>query len=111
MRALHRLILGLCLVAGLLTGAMAHGAETASFGEVTQATAWLHAEGDHDQVPADADRNYPHHHNVCHSHDVAAQFRQCDVRTFLGRIVLPRPAAHLALTASPPGHDLRPPIA
>ena len=54
MRDLFHLILAFFLFAGLATGAIAHAGE-APGGEVTPATEWLHAEGDHDQVPADSD--------------------------------------------------------
>ena len=29
-----------------------------------------HAPGDGDEVPADADKGYPHHHASCHEHHV-----------------------------------------
>lgn len=111
MRQLHGVILGLCLLVGLLTGAMTHAAEVATFGEVTQATQWLHADGDHDEVPADSDRDYPHHHTVCHGHDLAAPLKACGAPAHSERVAAPRPRADLALAAGPPAHALRPPIA
>ncbi len=32
----------------------------------------LHTQGDGDEVPADGDRAVPHHHSICHGHDVGA---------------------------------------
>ncbi|MET0309484.1 MAG: hypothetical protein ABW023_12330 [Sphingomonas sp.] len=32
-----------------------------------------HADGDSDQVPADADQGMPHHHGGCHGHAVALE--------------------------------------
>lgn len=36
-----------------------------------------HAQGDSDEVPADSDKGYPHHHVSCHGDHVAAAF-DCD---------------------------------
>lgn len=54
-----------------LTGwsSMAHAAE-ATGGGWAEATFTVHAPGDADEMPADGDSGVPHHHNVCHGHDV-----------------------------------------
>ncbi|MDQ8757617.1 hypothetical protein RCO27_15410 [Sphingosinicella sp. LHD-64] len=110
MRRLFDLILAFCLFAGLATGAVAHAAELAGNGEVTAATEWLHADGDHDEVPADTDKGYPHHHNSCHGHDLAAPLKASRPAGF-GRADVPRPATDVARASGPPASLLRPPIA
>lgn len=111
MRGLLSLISALCLFASLATGAVVHAAELVAAGEVTAATQWLHADGDHDQVPADADKDYPHHHNVCHGHDLAAPVKTCGGPGALDRAGRPAVAADALPAAGPPDSPLRPPIA
>lgn len=55
----------------VLTGmsSMAHAADIGD-GRVAGVEFSIHAEGDGDEVLADADKSYPHHHNICHGHDV-----------------------------------------
>ncbi len=110
-RGLITLLLAVCLFAGLVNGSALHAAELASFGEVTAATQWLHADGDHDEVPADADKNYPHHHNSCHGHELGALMKLGLACHLESRAPMPKPAAHPALAAGPPFRTLRPPIA
>jgi len=76
MRGLLDLILVVCLFVGMVGASVAHAAETR--GEPTSATAWLHVAGDADEVPADSDKSTPHHHDVCHGHDLAAPMKACD---------------------------------
>jgi hypothetical protein len=71
------LILLFGLFVGMMGGAIAHAAETSGSHDVSTASQWLHIDGDHDQVPADADKNYPHHHTTCHGHDLAAPIKAC----------------------------------
>lgn len=111
MRALATMILSVLLLAGLANGAAVHAVELSSVGEVTEATSWLHSAGDHDQVPADADRNYPHHHNQCAGHDVATPLKACPVPMRMRAPAMPAPVATAALVAGPPAILLRPPIA
>ncbi len=63
------------MLGSLANGAAVHALELSSAGEVTEATQWMHSAGDHDEVPADADKNYPHHHNQCQGHDLAAPLK------------------------------------
>lgn len=111
MRALFRLMLALSLLAGLMTGAVVHAAELSANGEVTASSAWLHAESDHDQVPADSDKNYPHHHNICHGHDLAAPMKLSGAPAAYESAETPRPVAAAMLASGPPSLPLRPPIA
>lgn len=60
-----------CLMLMLSTwSAMAHAVEVASCSEMMQAEASSHSDGDGDQVPADDEKGYPHHHGNCHGHHV-----------------------------------------
>ena len=111
MSRLLNLILLIGLFAGLMSGAMAHAAETSGSGEVTAATQWLHSDGDHDQVPADSDSDYPHHHTICHGHDLAAPIKACHPPLASEGAGLPRPSADAALAAGVDRSPLRPPIA
>jgi hypothetical protein len=56
----------LMLVLTAWTG-MAHAAELRGV-ETRDVT--VHVAGDGDEVPADADKAYPHHHASCHEHHV-----------------------------------------
>ena len=66
MRRLSALLLSLILVLLLGLGSAAHATEGAGGMEVPQSLAWAHSVDDGDQVPADSDKNYPHHHVSCH---------------------------------------------
>jgi hypothetical protein len=111
MRALLTLIVAVLMIGSLANGAAVHALELSSAGEVTETTLWLHSAGDHDEVPADADRNYPHHHNQCQGHDVAAPLKACPVPTRIRAGITQPSVATAALVAGPPARLLRPPIA
>lgn len=68
MRALLHMLVCLTL---LFTG----WASTAQAGEnhapMAASALALHVAGDGDEHPADQHSNLPHHHNICHGHDVA----------------------------------------
>ena len=66
MSRLSALILSLILALSLGLGSVAHAAEGVSGVEVPQSAAWAHSDNDSDQVPADSDKGYPHHHVSCH---------------------------------------------
>ncbi len=51
---------------------VAHAAEVGGCIETSQYDAASHADGDGDQVPGDADKDYPHHHGSCHAHHMSA---------------------------------------
>ncbi|QNA82565.1 hypothetical protein G4G27_15475 [Sphingomonas sp. So64.6b] len=71
MRALFSLFIGLVLALSLGLGSVAHAVEPV--GSCVEAgTTAGHVDGDSDQVPADSDKDYPHHHGGCHGHHVAA---------------------------------------
>ncbi|MBN8840494.1 MAG: hypothetical protein J0I25_09870 [Sphingomonadales bacterium] len=48
---------------------MARAAEAAG-GTTTGIAFTVHTPGDGDEVPADSDNGLPHHHGLCHGHDV-----------------------------------------
>ncbi len=73
---MHRLIALFACVAVLLSfagGSIAHAMEPPACVELTNVAAFDggHAEGDGDQVPADGEKGYPHHHGGCHGHHLA----------------------------------------
>lgn len=70
MRRLSALIICLMLVLSLGFGSVAHAAEVPGGVEVSSATSIGHANGDGDQVPADSQKGYAHHHDGCHGHDI-----------------------------------------
>lgn len=111
MHGLFRLIAVLFLFAGLANGAVAHAVELAGHREVAATSQAQHFEGDADQVPADSDKDYPHHHGVCHGHELAAPLKALAGPLPLGRGVAPIPGPNFALISSPPDRALRPPIA
>ena len=111
MRSLLNLVAALCLIASLMAGSLAHASEAAGTTEVSVATAWLHVDGDHDQVPADADKNYPHHHNVCHGHDLAAAAKAPAAPLACSAALAPQPLPDAEARTAAPGTPLRPPIA
>jgi hypothetical protein len=70
MSRLSALILSLLIVLSLGLGSAAHAMEAGAGIEVPQSLAWAHSSNDGDQVPADSDKNYPHHHVSCHGDHV-----------------------------------------
>lgn len=74
MRLLLPFVAALMLVITGLTS-VAHATETPDGSATGIELAIAHAPGDADEVPADADKDYPHHHSICHGHDLAAPVR------------------------------------
>lgn len=110
MRLLMPFIACLLLLATSLT-AVAHAAERPEDQVSVTELATYHSPGDADEVPADADRNYPHHHGACHGHDIAAPLSApattavtCEERAL-------RPTAGAPLPTRVADTLLRPPIA
>lgn len=78
-------LLILCMMTmALLTSSVSHAMEGYSCIDAQTAAADGHADGDGDQVPADSDKGYPHHHNTCHGHQVA---QRTATDTLAGRFV------------------------
>lgn len=71
----------------------------------------VHVTGDCDEVPADADRNYPHCHTGCHGHYVTAPVpTRAPAPAFLIARAY-QPTAEPMLTAHQVDQTLRPPQA
>ena len=98
-----------CLMLVLMTWAgMAHAAEARGV-ETSRIEMVTHASGDGDEVPADADKGYPHHHASCHEHHVNTPAVRAAATPASIVSAVPLPARSPALS----GHDtkaaLRPP--
>lgn len=110
MRALLPLLACLMLVITSLTS-VAHASE-ASGGEATslELAAW-HSPGDADEVPADPDKDTPHHHTICHGHDLASPARGPITPLSGGHMGAPCGNPVTALISRATDTPLRPPIA
>ena len=111
MGRLFSLFACIALVLSLGMGSMTHALEPVGCIDATQSFSGDHSAGDADQVPADAEKAYPHHHGGCHGHHVAATLDNADM-------ALPSPSRsapvgrQATLPGEAPTHDaLRPPIA
>jgi hypothetical protein len=92
-------------------GSIAHAMEPIVCLDANTAAETGHAEGDGDQVPADSDKGYPHHHGSCHGHHVAAPMAKTDPVTqdLAASVIRPKLATAMATAADDPA--LRPPQA
>ncbi len=70
MHRLSALFLSFMLVLMLGLGSVAHATEGVTCIDTAAVSSLDHCDGDADQVPADADKAYPHHHGGCHGHHV-----------------------------------------
>lgn len=110
MRALLPFLACLMLVLTSLTS-IAHATEAPDGGvSATEMAAW-HSPGDADEVQGDPDKDTPHHHSICHGHDVAASARLPVAPTAHRVPALLHPAAAAGLAARMIDTPLRPPIA
>nr|WP_294811109.1 hypothetical protein [uncultured Sphingomonas sp.] len=102
-------LLGL-LACSLVATATVHGREAPDVPEIS-CSGEAHAEGDRDQVPADADQGVPHHHGTCHGHAFAVEVdaRATMKRQRLSSQIFPRHGQGLASLLIDPA--LRPPRA
>ena len=100
-----------CLMLVLTTWAgMTHAAEAGSV-ETSRIELAAHAPGDGDEVPADADKGYPHHHASCHEHHVnTPTVRAATIPTSVASSV-PPPVLSRTLSGRDTEADLRPPQA
>jgi len=64
------LFLALLLSVSVGLGSTAHAMEPIALIDVSEASFFGHSPGDSDEVPADADKGYPHHHGACHDHSI-----------------------------------------
>ncbi len=94
-----------CASLSLAMGAVAHAAEPIACIDATTAQSMGHSPGDSDEVPADSDKGYPHHHGGCQVHQQAVD-RVAELQIALA----PDRAARLPLfsTKTPSGLRGRP---
>lgn len=75
MRRVLAFVMCFLLASSLGLGSASHASEPVVTCIETSATSGIdHADGDADQVPADAEKGYPHHHGGCHGHHVGVPF-------------------------------------
>lgn len=77
-------ILFACLTMALSLGlgSVAHAMEPVVCVDAATALESGHVDGDGDQVPADGDKGYPHHHGGCHGHHIEAQVTAAEATQF-----------------------------
>ena len=109
MRKLLPILAYLMLV---LTGwsSMSHAAEAAG-GSFAGLTFEVHAPGDGDEAPADGDAGVPHHHAVCHGHDVGQPAHNVEPRRYAVANARTSALPVQALVAADQHVALRPPKA
>ena len=99
------------LMLSFVSASVAHAMEPVGCIDASQSAAAGHSEGDADQVPADGEKAYPHHHGGCHGHHVAAALQDSVSSTvFIGQRI-PFGWASPVREAAPMHAELRPPIA
>ena len=65
-------VLLLCLLASSLMATATVHAQEGYGAAPASCEGAVHVEGDADQVPADGDQPFPHHHATCHGHGLSA---------------------------------------
>ena len=108
MRSLLTLMACLMLVV-TVWGGSAQAAQLGCSEMVEQAA--VHIAGNCDEVPADADKNYPHCHTSCHGHHVAAPVPDYASTPVVAVTRVYLSAGPSTLTARQPDRTLRPPQA
>ena len=111
-RGLFSFFAGMLLLVALGLGSVAHAAEPIGCIDTAASGAAIgHVDGDADQMPADGDQGYPHHHGGCHGHHIAAPVTKASaIRHFAERDVMPSPSSRTLPNAAS-GPALRPPQA
>jgi len=111
---MHRLTILFACLAVFLTlgvGSVSHAMEPIVCIDANSAAEIGHADGDGDQVPADSDKGYPHHHGSCHGHHVAAQMAKAESTGQDKTASIMRPTRSVALATAAADAALRPPQA
>lgn len=111
MQRIIAFFLALLLSVSVGLGATAHAMEPIASIDTTEASLFGHSAGDSDEVPADADKGYPHHHGACHDHGVGVPATA--ERLSLHEHVAQAPASNgtASLATADPASLLRPPRA
>jgi hypothetical protein len=105
----HAWLLLIVLFAVALTTSAAVHAREAPGNIAVACGGEAHADGDNDQVPADADQGMPHHHGGCHGHAVALEATSSAPiphSALTGRVLAPSASVLISLPSDP---ALRPP--
>ena len=111
MLRLTAFFLSLVLALSLGLGSAAHAAESVGCIEVAAAAGIGHADGDGDQVPGDANKDYPHHHAGCHGHHIGVPVTPDAVAPASGQSMRPLPENQHAIALPTADPALRPPRA
>ena len=102
-QALLSLLTALMLLTSIGVSTVAHAAEPFGCTDMVASPATPnHVDCGMVQVPADADKGYPHHHGVCHGHQIAATDASgpaCHLRLAAG-LALATDAARLSAVLS-----------
>lgn len=115
-RRLLNILAYLAIVLSVGTTATAHVLERPDVSVSSQEigvdeVAMGHAPGDPDQVPADGDKGYPHHHGGCHGDHVAAPVKISNAALTHDLRLAPIFASHSMRPLSTADPALRPPQA
>jgi hypothetical protein len=111
---MHRMLLlltSLMLALSLGLGSVAHASEPIGCATTGTEVSAGHSDGDSDQVPADGDSGFPHHHGGCHGHHVAAPVADADSAGHARAASIPALAEYRGGVTSPTDPALRPPQA
>lgn len=110
-RSVLTLLTALALLMTLALGPAAHASIPVPCGKATASATDVHFEGDADEVPADEDAGFPHHHGPSHDHQVGTALEGVEAAAL---VMGPSPRwarASAAYVASDSDPALRPPRA
>jgi hypothetical protein len=111
---MHRLTILFACLAVFLTlalGSVTHAMEPIVCIDADSGSVIGHVDGDGDEVPADSEKAYPHHHAGCHGHHAAAPMAKAEPLGQEPTSSMMRPAHSHVLTAAAVDAALRPPQA
>lgn len=111
MRAALSLFTALLMLVTLAVGPAARASAPVPCGAVTASAADAHFEGDSDEVPADDDAGFPHHHGPSHDHQVGMALEGGEAATLIVSASGPWARASAAHALSASDAALRPPRA
>lgn len=104
-------LLGMLLAIMLGGQATAHVLEPIAAISPLEAASTGHTAGDADEIPADGDKGYPHHHAACHDHGLGVPATLESLSYRLPVVQAPRTHICAVLATAKPGSPLRPPRA
>lgn len=112
MRRVLAFVICFLLACSVGLGSASHAIEpVATCIEASAASNLDHAVGDVDQVPADTEKSYPHHHGGCHGHDVGVPIASDSVQPSASRGAPPFAWDHDRTAGATADPALRPPQA